>query len=349
MLVNYLLSRLGAGRAPQIVYEKCLNRHTRPSPCRLCEDACPFGAVTCLGRPAIDERKCDGCGLCVAACPARCLVQGAYHAFACHEILSATFPTIGCDGTGSTLKVGCLAGQPWEFYAALILFRGEGRPFALDISRCFSCDKRKATWQLFRALRRVDRFLGQNCRKKATHLLCSDPGDKLAMSRREMFALLGKRSESLARQIAVDLIQHRQKLQGNPYRLLLKEAVQRTGSAVLLPLRAVTTACDGCGLCRSACPQGAWELSYRSENLAELVFYPWDCTECSTCAEICPHAAIEQQAFPWQSVTQDAVVTKIFTLVPCLKCKKPLVDKQGSLCPACRKRESLKKELASRI
>ncbi|MDX9872612.1 MAG: 4Fe-4S binding protein [Clostridia bacterium] len=42
-------------------------------PCNPCEDACPFGAIT-VGRPitnlpVIDEEKCTGCGLCIAACP----------------------------------------------------------------------------------------------------------------------------------------------------------------------------------------------------------------------------------------------------------------------------------------
>lgn len=42
-------------------------------PCNPCEDACPFGAIT-VGRPitnlpVIDDEKCTGCGLCIAACP----------------------------------------------------------------------------------------------------------------------------------------------------------------------------------------------------------------------------------------------------------------------------------------
>lgn len=42
-------------------------------PCNPCEDACPRGAIT-VGEPitklpAFDADKCDGCGLCVSACP----------------------------------------------------------------------------------------------------------------------------------------------------------------------------------------------------------------------------------------------------------------------------------------
>ncbi len=42
-------------------------------PCNPCEIVCPVGAITVgspiTNLPAIDGRKCTGCGLCIAACP----------------------------------------------------------------------------------------------------------------------------------------------------------------------------------------------------------------------------------------------------------------------------------------
>ena len=42
-------------------------------PCNPCETACPHGAIHIGGEitntPKLDERKCIGCGICVAACP----------------------------------------------------------------------------------------------------------------------------------------------------------------------------------------------------------------------------------------------------------------------------------------
>jgi Fe-S-cluster-containing hydrogenase component 2 len=46
---------------------------TQEIPCNPCEEACPYGAIT-VGKPItnlpkLDEEKCIGCGLCIAACP----------------------------------------------------------------------------------------------------------------------------------------------------------------------------------------------------------------------------------------------------------------------------------------
>jgi len=46
---------------------------TQEIPCNPCEVACPFNAIQ-VGKPIInlpilDEKKCRGCGLCIACCP----------------------------------------------------------------------------------------------------------------------------------------------------------------------------------------------------------------------------------------------------------------------------------------
>jgi heterodisulfide reductase subunit A len=48
----------------------------RCSGCRICNDLCPFSAITfdlARGVTNIDPKLCQGCGVCVAACPARAI------------------------------------------------------------------------------------------------------------------------------------------------------------------------------------------------------------------------------------------------------------------------------------
>jgi ferredoxin len=50
--------------------ELCLRRLPRPSGCRVCLTACPFGALQDAGGSiAIDHRLCQVCGICEAVCP----------------------------------------------------------------------------------------------------------------------------------------------------------------------------------------------------------------------------------------------------------------------------------------
>lgn len=46
-------------------------------PCNPCEDACPQGAITVghpiTSLPVLDPAKCNGCGVCIAACPGQAI------------------------------------------------------------------------------------------------------------------------------------------------------------------------------------------------------------------------------------------------------------------------------------
>lgn len=41
--------------------------------CGMCEEKCPFGAITCNGTAHVDMIRCAGCGVCVTACPDQAL------------------------------------------------------------------------------------------------------------------------------------------------------------------------------------------------------------------------------------------------------------------------------------
>lgn len=67
-----VLSRIGSGEIALEPVRATVDA-TRCSGCRICNDLCPFGAISFLeeeGVTEINHALCQGCGTCVAACPA---------------------------------------------------------------------------------------------------------------------------------------------------------------------------------------------------------------------------------------------------------------------------------------
>jgi heterodisulfide reductase subunit A len=67
-----VLNRIGSGEIALEPVRATVDA-TRCSGCRICNDLCPFGAITFLEEESVTEINhalCQGCGTCVAACPA---------------------------------------------------------------------------------------------------------------------------------------------------------------------------------------------------------------------------------------------------------------------------------------
>ena len=108
-----LLGRIAQGEIAMEPYRATVDAE-RCSGCRICNDLCPFSAITFDEGAMVTEinpKLCQGCGVCVAACPAHAISGSGFS----HEQIIAqidgllTFPGDGAVGKPAEEAVGAPA------------------------------------------------------------------------------------------------------------------------------------------------------------------------------------------------------------------------------------------------
>lgn len=84
-------------------------------PCNPCEKACPFGAIT-VGQPitnlpAIDEKKCTGCGVCLYQCPGLAIFRVHKNYTESTAMVEFPFEYLPTPKEGMTVRCGGRDGQ----------------------------------------------------------------------------------------------------------------------------------------------------------------------------------------------------------------------------------------------
>ncbi|MEA2025941.1 MAG: 4Fe-4S binding protein, partial [Chloroflexota bacterium] len=107
-----ILSRIAQGEIAMEPYRATVDEE-RCSGCRICNDLCPFSAIT-FDEGAmvtkIDPKLCQGCGVCVAACPAAAISgSGFSHEQVMAQIDGLLAPTTGAAGVPAGEAVGATA------------------------------------------------------------------------------------------------------------------------------------------------------------------------------------------------------------------------------------------------
>jgi 2-oxoglutarate ferredoxin oxidoreductase subunit delta len=78
-----------------------------------------------MGRVAIDNDKCNGCKLCVLACPPKSLAMSGKRSV---EILGDSAPCIGCGDCVPICHPGAITMEKFMEYDGLYKFIGRGEP-----------------------------------------------------------------------------------------------------------------------------------------------------------------------------------------------------------------------------
>lgn len=344
--------------------DRCLKLRHRKSGCRICQDACPYGAISFGDSLDVDYSRCCGCGICVNVCPTEVFASGECH----HQQLLARVARkdeveFDCSrwSSGADTVVPCL-GYLNEGLLMSIIARG-ARLVSLNITPCQTCELKTGFTTLRHSSAMANSILALFGRGETVRLTTIQPNgvyrrqDNHRYSRRELFTYLtrgmrktiertrtdsGFTPEGLnrARVTLKPRLPEKRDLLLQSLKALGKPVFSRTETEGLPFLQLETTPeCNGCGLCVTFCPSGALR-QYDGDGRRIIEFSPAFCLACNLCIETCPRGALAKLAHlnirDLQSGEYHVLVAHAQT--KCSQCGRMIISNTASgLCPQCQK------------
>lgn len=250
---------------PGVVAERCVHTLIETASCQACVDVCPLDAwVLDDEQLGIDAERCDGCRLCVAACP-----QGAIQAHSQPAFISEngrTVAMLACEPAGTGAGNGVIPCLHAISLNALMLLYRQGVKDLLSCSAdCDDC-VRGATARIELRLDNVNQLLRERGLPPMHH-------QRIAT---EAWMRLAKESDMTSTGPAMSRRQF--------FRRATRAAMAEKGQLSELGIPSIDT----------FEPAGS---IIPSENKAHSVPFlpqidPNRCNACNACARLCPHAAI---------------------------------------------------------
>lgn len=320
----------------------CINRNQKHVTCSACMDVCPKGVYDREQKTPPKWNECQSCGLCVAACPSRCIAPSPANSKR-HLLLAERTGEIVLSCRRGEKQAGhveeCLALLPWEFLAYLAL----GGKLILNLKPCKDCPHEDCLELLEDQLYKLKCFLGEE--GYAAHVqVCFDdlPNVKEeGVSRRDFFRAMAHGGQKATALVINDVAGSR--VDAMIYRRMLASRVRelaknRTEFSCTMALPWMTDECFGCGICALLCPGGALEIGEEQAGKRPVFITPHKCTGCGVCKAVCRDGCVGEICM-MKLPHMDRVLLRQVESRSCERCGRAISPgKEETLCIACRQK-----------
>lgn len=310
-------------RQPEVEADLCVHSMNLSASCTACVDACPLQAwILDDSQLGLDTSVCDGCGLCISACP-EAAIQPLYRPSKYHwnrrDIALAACERAGLDETDAV--VPCVHG--FGIRDLLILYSHGVKDFMVTCGDCSQCD-RGACSRLGQSVTQINRVLEQRG-LPPMHYYELSPDKWIYNKNTAMMPAkgpeIGRRSflRRAVGMLATDRsVEEKLTIDKETWSTPLGRLLPPGDNQTILPfsLAIDINSCNGCDVCVRLCPHQAVTLDLDEvENRPSYNLKPDNCTGCGLCVDGCEVAAI--------SINTWAIPTQI------------KVDLFQARCPAC--------------